>query len=403
MGTHADVDSKVNENVEDPEVNDAMSFGKKVIKEARAEDLPMLAASLAYQAFVSLVPLLGLLFLAVSVVGDQALAQQVLRFTESFLPAPAQEMLRGYIVGQTPGSLTGVGVIGLVTLVWGAFKIFRGLDKAFSEIYDTEAGNSIVDQFRDSAVVLGALALSLVTAVAATAVFAVFDNVPFIGLLSPLVLAVGLAIAFTPIYYEFPDLDLSWKGVLPGVAVAAIGWTILQALFQVYLSMTGQLNTASVIGAILVLLTWLYFGSMVLLLGAVINAVVIGKRATGETYDPSQSDTGTGSGAESASESDGSDVSLERERKELAYERRRLKYRRQELERERREIETAAGDGDPDVTDLELANRRLRRRVEWYETPLWKRAVWRVLGRPPGRSEEGRVADRRPGRSDANQ
>jgi membrane protein len=386
MAAHADsVDSTVQDTVEDPDVGDAKSFAKKVLREAKVEDLPMLAASLAYQAFVSLVPLLGLLFLAISVVGDQALAEQVLQFTQSFLPGPAQEMLRGYIVGQTSSDLAGVGVIGLVVLVWGAFKIFRGLDKAFSEIYDTEASNSIVDQFRDSAVVLLSLAVALVAAVAATTVFAVFQKIPFVGLLSPLVLAIGLAVAFTPIYYEFPDLDLSWKGVLPGVVVAAIGWTLLQAGFQVYLSMTGKTDPASVVGAALVLLTWLYFGSAVLLLGAVVNAVVVGERATGETYDPSSSEA---SGAESGSD-DGADLDreraeLERTRHELESERRRLKYRRQAIERERRE-----SDADADIAELQRSNRELARRVRWYEKPLWRRLLWRALGRTPETETRG--------------
>lgn len=353
--TH-DVDSTVSSAVEDPDVDDAASFGKKVLREAKVEDIPMLAASLAYRAFVSLIPLLALLFLAAAVVGDEALAQQVLQFTEGFLPAPAQDMLRGYIVGEASVGLTGAGLIGLVTLVWGAFKIFRGLDKSFSEIFDTESKNSFVDQLKDSAVVLVSLAVAIVAAVAATTVFAV-SRIPFIGLLSPLFLAIGLTIALFPIFYEFPDLDLSWKEVVPGVVIAAVGWTLLQILFQVYLSLTGQVSTASIIGAVLVLLTWLYFSAVVLLVGAVVNAVIVGQRATGEIYDPSES--GEADGAES----------LEREREKLERERRAL-------ERERRER-------DADVDELRRANRRLRRRVRWYEKPLWARAVQRLLGLKP--------------------
>ena len=378
MGAHAsNVDSTVESEVADPEVTDAASFGKKVLRESKAEDLPMLAASIAYQAFVSLVPLLALLFIAARVIGDQALAQQVLGYTQSFLPGPAQTMLRDYILGQASIGLTGAGLIGFVTLVWGAFKIFRGLDKAFSDIYDTERSNSFTDQFKDSAIVLGSLAVAVIAAVVTTTVFAV-AQIPFVGVLSPLILAVGLGIAFLPIYYEFPDLDLSWKEVLPGVAFAAIGWTLLQILFQMYLSLTGKASPASIIGAVLVLLTWLYFGGMVLLGGAVINAVVIGKRATGETYDPSASESDAEQSPEQTADASAAARELERERDRLEYARRRLEYEREALERAHRRQ-------DVDVDELLRQNRDLARRIRWYEKPLWTRLLLRVLGRKPTR------------------
>ena len=257
-------------------------FGKQVLDEFRTENVTFMAGSIAYQAFVSLLPLLVLVLLAVSTVGDEQVAAQVTSLTQSFLPRAARTLLGNALDGST-GS-TGVSVIGVVTLLWGSLKIFRGLDTAFSDIYDTEAENSFVDQLVDGLVVFVTVGLAIAAAGVATTVFALFEWIPFIGVLSPLLLVISLTIAFFPIYYLFPDMDVSPRETLPGVAVAAVGWTLLQALFQVYVSFSSKTSAYGILGAILLLLTWLYFAGLVLLLGAVVNAVIAGRtgdRATG--------------------------------------------------------------------------------------------------------------------------
>jgi membrane protein len=195
-----------------------------------------------------------------------------------------------------------------VVLVWGTLKIFRGLDTAFSEIYETEAENSLVDQLIDGLVVLVALGVAILATIGVSSAFAAFaGQVPGLGLLTPVVLLAGLVLAFLPMYYRFPDTDLGWRDVLPGTVVAAVGWAALQSVFQVYLAFRGG-GSESFFGGVVVVVTWLYFSGLVLLLGAVLNAVV-GGHSTG-------SPGGVGRGAAR----DSSDVDARRslDRDELA-------------------------------------------------------------------------------------
>lgn len=295
----------------------AVPFARAVFDEFKEENVTFMAGSIAYQAFASLIPLLILLFFAISLVGDQALVERVTALTQSFLPQNASELL-GNAVGGSAGS-TGASVIGLVTLLWATLKIFRGLDTAFSEIYDSEAENSFLDQLTDGLVVFLALGVAIVAAGAAGTAFATFEEVPFIGLLSPLLLVVGLTIAFFPMYYLSPDIDVSLREVLPGVVVAAVGWTALEALFQIYVSFADKTDAYGVIGAILILLTWLYFSGLVLLLGAVVNAVIAGR--TGDAAGPTDSaaeSAGSGIGSESDTPDDGVHAHERLSRAELA-------------------------------------------------------------------------------------
>ncbi|ADJ16415.1 YihY/virulence factor BrkB family protein [Halalkalicoccus jeotgali] len=353
-----------------PSLGEATSFGRAVAREVSEENVTFMAGSIAYQAFVSLIPLLALLFLAVAVVGDQSLANEITGYTQSYLPPSAQTLLDGYIAGEAGSSAGGAGVIGAVTLLWGTLKIFRGLDTAFSEIYDTVADNSFLDQLVDGLVVLLTIGGAVLGAVVATTAFAALPEVSFIGLLNPLVLVVGLTVVFYPMYFRFPDVDLSFREVLPGVVVAAVGWALLQALFQVYIGYAGGGSTSGsdVIGAILLLLTWLYFSGLVLLLGAVVNAVIAGRTS------------GSGGATPEGSEA------IHGKARALRRERERLDRRHAEITRERSETNVGARadrSGREDAEAVRRQNRLLLDRLRWYEKPVWKRGLLRALGYRP--------------------
>lgn len=255
----------------------AAGFGKRVFSEFTEKNVPFMAAGLAYNAFVSLVPLLIVVFLVVSVVGG-GLEDRVVTASGNWLPGPIADLVQQVFQGGAGGGTA--SVLGLVVVLWGTLKIFRGLDTAFSEIYETTGDNSFTDTLTDGVVVLAALILAVVVTVGAAAVVAAFsDVVPYLRLVTPLVLVAGLALAFYPMYYVFPDVDLGWQSVLPGVLFAAVGWAAFQALFQVYLAFSDP-GAGSFFGGVVIVITYLYFSAFVLLLGAVINAVV-GGHSTG--------------------------------------------------------------------------------------------------------------------------
>ena len=256
------------------DVQSAVSRVKPVIRVFREKNVPFLAGSIAYSAFVSIVPLVLFFVIGVSVLGAPELQEQVIDVaTENVTPSVGGviEVMVEEQRGAGAGSTIGSSLIGIVVLGWGAIRVFRALDTAFSEIYETTDQGSFLDQIKQSLVVLFTLALGAVAMVSTTTVVAFFPSIPFIRVVVPLLLIAGLCVAFFPMYYLFPDLDLEPRDVLPGTIVGAVGWAILQVLFQTYVSLTG--GEGSLIASILLLITWLYFTGVVLLLGATVNAV----------------------------------------------------------------------------------------------------------------------------------
>jgi len=252
-------------------VSEARDVAKRVYAEFSEKNVTFIAGGIAYNAFISLAPMIVLLFLIVSAAGG-GLEQRVVDAASTWLPGPIADVFTELFQGDQ--SVGGASVIGIVVLIWGTLKIFRGLDTAFSEIYETDDTNSFVDKIKDGLVVFGALVVAVVATVGTSAVFAVLsDTIPFIGLLTPVVLLCGLVVAFFPMYYVFPDADLTPREVLPGVVFAAVGWAALQGLFHVYLTFSDP-SAGSFFGGVIVVVTYLYFSGLVLLFGAVINAVV---------------------------------------------------------------------------------------------------------------------------------
>ncbi len=368
-----------------------VSFAKSVVTGVQEKNVTFMAASIAYQAFVSLIPLLVLLFFLVSLAGDQALAARVSSMTEGFLPESGQIMLEQGIEGDT-GSV-GTSIIGLVALLWGSLKIFRGLDTAFSEIYATTEENSLTDQLRDGAVVFGAIGVALVAAALTTIVFAFFPSIPFIGLLNPLLLVVGLTIAFLPMYYLFPDVDVSVRQVLPGVIVAAVGWAALQSLFQIYVALSSSSESAGPIGAILLLLTWLYFGGLVLLVGAVVNAThsdhieiesdeaTAGDDSLEGIPEDADRDSFVDSAARDRDRLEERITALRRDRDRLQNDREAQRARRYRLEDRIDGLDARIERLETENGELEDENERLRRELEAHRKSSWRRRLRGLLRR----------------------
>lgn len=257
----------------------ARTVVRAIYEEIRRQDIQFLAASLAFYAFVSLLPLLLLVLIAVSLVAGDAAADHLIALTRTYLSPTGQNLLATAITDAA--SWVGSSILGFLVLVWSAYQIFRGINIAFAQLYGTTADQSIVNGLRDTIVGLFAIALALFASVASGVALALFPDVPYLSVFSPLLLVAGLAIVFFPLYYVFPNVEMEPREALPGTAVAAVGWAILNSLFGFYVSITTLADVFGVIGGTLLFLLWLYGGSLVLLVGAVVN-VVLGERADDE-------------------------------------------------------------------------------------------------------------------------
>jgi len=273
----------------------AFETTKRVAVVAKEQELTFLAAAVAYYAFVSLIPAAVLVLVVATTFGGEQFASVVLESTSQFLTPSGQEVLTTALTASDGrGSAT---VVGAAFLLWGTLKVFRALDTAFGDVYGTERQDTFADQLVDSVIVLVSIGASMVLMFALAGAFAAFNLSVVVEALGVLALPIVLTAAFLPIFYRFPDTEVTVREVLPGAVLAAVGWTVMQAVFQLYASVAST-SAYGIVGGVILLVTWLYLAGAVVILGAVVNVVLADDREPGAESGGAAVGTGAGRAAD---------------------------------------------------------------------------------------------------------
>lgn len=252
-------------------VNGVGETARSCLRVVRERDITYHAAALSYYTLISLIPLLTLLILVTTVLNKESVMVLVRELATTYLLPAGQDVVLE-IVAQVPltGQLT---IISLALSLWGALRLFSGLKRSFTIIFEAEP-TGLLTQVRLGALTLLTILLGILSAAALIGVIGLVHP-PFVNLYGPTVLAFTLTVIFFPVYYFLPAVELSPRNVLPGTIFAALGWTALSTGFGFYVDTLGNSVTGA-IGAFLLLLSWFYFAGLVLLFGGVLNAVLIG-------------------------------------------------------------------------------------------------------------------------------
>lgn len=240
---------------------------RAIVHEVRTEKLTFVAGSIAYHAFISILPLLLLVLTLVQRTENVALRDSIVGIMQAVLTTQASAVIQQGLAEADAS----VSVLGAAFLVWGALRIFRGLDTAFSDIYETESANTFADQLGDGLVLLVSVTLAIVGASVVGSRVSVVGTGVGAQTVRTLATVLGLFVVFYPMYYIFPDTDVSPVEVAPGTAFAATGVTAAQAVFT---SFKAGAAGGNLVASILVLLTWLYVVGLVVLVGVAVNAVL---------------------------------------------------------------------------------------------------------------------------------
>ncbi|MDG5819104.1 YihY/virulence factor BrkB family protein [Natronococcus sp. A-GB7] len=336
----------------------ALELGTRLVQLARQEQLTLLAAGVAFYAFLSLAPL-ALLSLAIAAsIGGETLAAQVTDTTDDVLTPSAQALLTETIVDET--GQQGATVVGALGLLWGSSRVFRGLDRAFSSVYGTVASKSLVDTFWDATIAAAAIVIGL-SIVAGIELVVRF--VPFTGqlVLGPLFVLLGLIAAFLPLYMIFPDANVDVREALPGTLLAAVGWFVLSRVFSLYADLAGQYAVYGALGAVFLVLVWLYAGAIILVFGATLNAVLADRELDRQLQSPRPRQLSTEAMTDDAT---GADEGTTRDRPDP-----------DDTDRTRTDSSARTRDRADDADALREEIERLRDRIDEFETSVERRTV----------------------------
>lgn len=243
---------------------------RRVVRQFREVNALFMAAGIAFYAMVSLVPLLLVSLALLSVTG---MKDRFVAMIGAYLSETGVAVLEGILTSGGPHTLA--GGVGLAVAVWSGSRLFRGLSVAFEEIYAEESDLSLLRRVGKSLLAVGVLLLGVLLLSATSVLLAVVDlPVRYPTVVGNLVAVVVLAIAFLPVFYLMPPVSVSLRHALPGTILSASGWVLLQVAFFYYAGVTGRYAAYGLLGAILLFITFLYFGAALLLVGAILNVVL---------------------------------------------------------------------------------------------------------------------------------
>ncbi len=251
------------------------------------DDVPTYAAALAFRTLFSLFPFALFLVAAFSFLDAPDLFDWVVAQSRQFLPADAQDQVAqvlGEIQGGRQGGLLSLGI---VAAVWMASSGVRTMMVGLNRAYNVEEGRPWWKRWPLSIaytlalgvlVVVSAVLMVLGPRVSAWATGwlgappGVQEALAWLRIPLALVLATAAVVL---VYLALPNVRQRVRLVVPGAVLAVLLWTAMSYGFQLYVEHFGRFSaTYGSIGAVIVLLTYLWFSGMVLLLGAEVNAVV---------------------------------------------------------------------------------------------------------------------------------
>lgn len=246
-----------------------------VARAAVADRVTFLAASIAFYAVISIFPLVLLILVVGTLLGGEAFARAIIEIAGGLFTPEALAVLEEGLISDAGRS--GAGVIGLIFMIWAGLKVFRGLDIAFSTVYGRGHDPTFLKTIINSVLVLAALGAGIAAMILIQAAGAMLDVGRPVQILSPVFIFLALVVLFFPLYFIFPGVRQRPIEVIPGTVFAAAGWTVLGELFGFYAAQAGTYALFGIVGGFLLLLMWFYFGAIILLVGAILNAVLAGR------------------------------------------------------------------------------------------------------------------------------
>ena len=284
---------------------------KGALKEFFEDKSPKQAAALAYYTLFALGPLLLLaISIAALAVGQDAAKGAVSRQLAGFLGTSGGEAIDTLLAGADRQKAGIVGtIVGGVLLLFAAGGVFGQLKEALNRVWEVEAkkpdgfGRKVVQAVRKNFLsfvgVIGTGFLLLVSLVASAFLAAAgryFESIlPGSALLwqvlNFVVSFAFVALVFALMFRFLPDARIAWKDVLVGAVVTAILFVAGQFAIGYYLGAGPVADRFGAAGAIVVVLVWVYYSSMIVFLGAELTQVyanVYGSRVRpsreGESY-----------------------------------------------------------------------------------------------------------------------
>ena len=249
------------------------------------DQIPMISAGVTFYILLALFPGLGAFVALYGLFADVAQAQRDLQLLSFMLPPDAlkligEQMIR--LATANGGGLSLAFIGGLLLSIWSANGAMKAMMTGLNIAYDeTERRNFFKKTLTSLAFTLGLLAFvivacALLAAQPAIATFVGTRAASVFGAITWPVLALGLMGALAVLYRYGPSRERPrWRWITWGSVAALVLWAAASGLFSIYVGNFAHYDkTYGPLGAVIGFMMWSWISTVVILLGAELNAEI---------------------------------------------------------------------------------------------------------------------------------
>jgi membrane protein len=258
---------------------------KEIWSEIQDDNVFNGAAALAYYLMLAIFPMAIFLISLLPYLPIPNLQQAIMDLMHQILPQNAADLFQGVVENVTSQKRGGLLTFGLLFTIWSASSGMYAIMQQLNITYDvTEErpfwkvrGTAILLLLIFTILVVGAFALVILGGVIQDQLSGLLGEsgilLAFFAVLRWIIIALFLVLGFACIYYFGPDVEQKFRFITPG-SLIGVGLLVLASLgFRFYIQNFGNYSaTYGSIGAVIILMLWLYIAGLVILIGSEINA-----------------------------------------------------------------------------------------------------------------------------------
>ncbi|HYW49139.1 MAG TPA: YihY/virulence factor BrkB family protein [Gemmatimonadaceae bacterium] len=279
----------------------AWQLVKDTVNKSLDDKVLRLSAALSYYSIFSLAPLVLIaISVAGAVLGQEAAQGLLADQLKSTLGESGAEAVQDMVVAtRKPSDNIIASLTGVVLLIIGATGVFGQLQDALNTVWGLvqRPGRVLRTLLRDRllsfTMILGVGFLLLTSLILSTGLQIATDAVSRImsvptavwSVLATLISFVVVAALFAAIFRYLPDAKIEWKDVRYGAILTAVLFSIGRLGLGWYLGREATTSVYGSAGSLVLILLWVYYSSLILLLGAEFTQVHA--RSRGRDIQPS--------------------------------------------------------------------------------------------------------------------
>ena len=261
------------------------SFTQELFNNYGQDDAFTLGAALAYYTVFSFAPLLVVaIAIASYFMGEDAVTGRLYGELNGLLGPDAASTLQEIVSNAySTGDSVWATVLGIGTLLFTASTVFATLKMSLNKIWQIEArpANNIIGflltRLLSFSFVVGLGFLLMITLIVNALVIGFMDNIAsavpalsttLLTLTSWIIGTAVTAVIFALLFRYLPDAKARWKDIWAGAIFTALLFGLGRYLIGLYIGNSNFGSTYGAAGALVTLLVWTFYNSLILFLGA---------------------------------------------------------------------------------------------------------------------------------------